>query len=468
MRTISHRLVITIATALFQQQFTPVNDHRLFFIRMFCSELHFARLARMNANGAAPSHGQDEPRGRHLEDASGSPLSSSHRYQVDPFTSSSVTVTSHSDDALKMELYRRFHPAVAACRDYTLSSTAFAPTVPSFPTALSDLLKEPANRSCAWRCIGTVGIDGTFSVAERRALCAGLLSYAHQDREESIIPLIEIALYAADRRDMELYKAVGEVALSSGLGDSIAASTIAGFCGLKSYNAVRESAFHPWMEIFARSNSLPVYDTIARALTERVMARQPGTYDHLLRTLCMADSSRAATVLQGLVAAPLPPKSATIPKPRSLKIALGAFTPVCVGMVAAQGVVEAALALGHSEPIATAVTSALSTPRLWIISGVMGVLGGLTAISTAWVARNQLATFFDAMRDHLLGPDYHHLAERIYARLGEAAPRNRYARIVRHNMESCDAYASVMDGWRRSYPLVTSSIPSEDARSSTR
>lgn len=407
----------------------------------------------MTTTGTTPGRGDEGPGRRPLDDASHASMSSQRQLQVDPLTSSTIVDTPDSDHALHMEFYRRFYPAVAEVRNFSLSATAFAPTAPPIPTKLSELLKDPVNRSCAWRFISTIGIDGGFSVAERQALCAGLLSYVKQDKDQCVVPLIEIALYAAELREMELYKAVGEVVRASGLGDTIAGSTVAGFCDLSSYNAARQSEFHPWMEIYAQSASVPIYEQVASALASRVMDGQAGTYDHLLRTLCLADSPHAATVLLRLVGTSLPPTAEEIPKPDPVKVGLTIFTPICLGIVATKGLLEGVVAFRQSEPILTAIKTGLTYPPAWALGGVAGALGGLALVSFIASQRERLVAFFDSLRTHLQGTDYHHFAERTYARLGEAAPRNQYASKLRCQMESCDAYASVIEDWRRMYPL---------------
>ncbi len=417
----------------------------------------------MNTNEAAPGCGNNEPRDPGL--ATGQPAIDStlqHTVAHSPLTSSILAEAADSDYALAMDFYRRFHPAVADSRDFSLSLKAFVPSPPSIPSKLSDILKDPENRSCAWRFIGTMGIADTFGTSERRALCAGLLEYVKQDKDECVIPLAEIALYAADQKDMELYKAVGEVALAAGIGEHIADSTVSGFCYLNSYNASRQPEFHPWMEIFAASHSLPVYQQLATTLSERVLARRPGTYDHLLRTLCIEDSPLTVSVLHSLVATSLPPNTDTIPKPNSLMIALSTAAPICLGLVAIKSFMDGALALGKSGGVLAALASAPLTPQAWLIAGSVGAIVGLLKVTAAWTLRDQTVKYYEWMRDHLLSDDYRHFAERIYARLGEAAQRNPHATSLRRDMESCDAYASVIETWRQRHPLGSASNPIAD------
>ena len=414
----------------------------------------------MSTNGVAPGHGHEGPHARAITtDQLASGSIAPHTIEVSPLASSNLTEAHHSDHALEMDFYRRFHSAVAACRDFSLNLKAFAPSPPAIPSKLSELLKDPDNRSCAWRFIGTMGISDTFGISERRALCAGLLTYVKQDKDECVIPLIEIALYAADQKDMELYKAVGEVARAAGIGELIADSTIAGFCSLNSYNAARQPEFHPWIEIFAASNSLPVYQQLASTLEDRVQARQPGTYDHLLRTLCISDSPHTVSVIRSLVAIPLPPSADMIPKPTSWVIGLGVGIPIGVGLVAIHSVLDGALALARSENVWAALVTTPLTPQAWFIGGMVGTITGLFSVTTAWLLRAEIVSHNEGMRAHLLSHDYHHMAERIYARLGEAAPTNQNAKPLRRDMESCDAYAAVIDTWRQRYPLCSASDP---------
>jgi len=412
----------------------------------------------MSSNGAAPGHGREGSHARtittdQLTNGSVAP----HPIEASPLASSTLTEALHSDHALQMDFYRRFHPAVAECRDFSLTFKAFDPSPPPIPSTLSDLLKDAANRSCAWRYIATMGIADTFATSERRALCAGLLMYARQDRDECVIPLIEIALYAAERKDMELYKAVGEVARAAGIGEHIADATIAGFCSLNSYNAARQPEFHPWMEIFATSDSPSVYQQLATTLEDRVRARQPGTYDHLLRALCISDSPHTVSVIRSLVAMPLPPSADMIPKPKSWTIGLRIGAPICLGLVAVQSVLEGALGLERSEGILAALVTTPLTPQAWFIGGMVGAITGLFNVTTAWLLRAEAVSHNEGMRAYLLSHDHHHMAERIYARLGEAAPMNQNARSLRRDMESCDVYASVIDTWRKRHPLDSAS-----------
>lgn len=371
----------------------------------------------------------------------------------DDLSSTGLTQSSLSDAALSMDFYRRFQPAMTDCTRFVLNDDAFAPSPPTLPVKLSKILADPENRSSAWRFIATCGIDGASSVEGRQALCVGLLGYAEQDREECVIPLIEMALYASEHRDMNLYKAVGEVVRSAGLGSEISASTVSGFCDLSSYHALLDKHFHPWIEIFAASNDLSTYERIAETIAERVMAKKPSTYDHLLRTLCRADSSLAATVLHSMVAVPEPPASERIPKPPSLLIGLVYGTRFGLLGFASQVAFSGIAAFLSSDSVGMAIKEEISSPVVWGLSAFIGALGGVGIAKAALDARGQFIAMNDSLREHLKSSDYLHFAERVYARLGESAPDNRYATVLRANMEACGLYGSVMPKWSSSYPI---------------
>jgi hypothetical protein len=339
------------------------------------------------------------------------------------------------------------------CTRFVLNDDAFAPSPPKLPIKLSKILADPENRSIAWRFLETHGIDGAFSFKERQALCVGLLGYAEQDREECVMPLIEMALYASEHRDMNLYKAVGEVVRSAGLGSDLSASTVSGFCGLSSYHALLDKHFHPWIEIFAASNDLSTYERIANTIAERVMAKEPSTYDHLLRTLCRADSSLAATVLHSMVAVPEPPASERIPKPPSLLIGLVYGTRFGLLGFASQVAFSGIAAFLSSDSVGMAIKEEISSPVVWGLSAFIGALGGVGIAKAALDARGQFIAMNDSLREHLKSSDYLHFAERVYARLGESARDNRYATVLRANMEACGLYGSVMPKWSSSYPI---------------
>ncbi len=404
----------------------------------------------MNTNHAAYSSGNRDP----VSGASQKPGSDGRsRSDASPLASTSVVLDPASNEALKIELYKRFHPARSACRDFSLSDDAFAPKEPNIPSPLAEVLKDPSNRSCAWRSIGTLGAAAAFSKTERRALYSGLLCYVREDRDECVIPLIEIANYASEERDMQLYKAVGEVVRAAGLGNDISSSAISAFCKLECYNATREPYFSPWMEIFGASQSIPVYQQMTTALAARVSAKEHGTYDHLLRALCHADSSRAAALLRTLVVAPLPPRAEEIPRPDSLKIGLSVFIPSTLGAIMTQGVISGISAILQAEPVLSAVTTGLLSPGAWAIGGFFGVIGGLSLASFARQESEYFAFVGETTRKFMQSSDFRYFAERVYARLGEAGPTNRFAKILRADMESCEVYASVVERWRGMHPL---------------
>jgi hypothetical protein len=406
----------------------------------------------MTSKGSISTHSSDQAASRRPPDGMGAGNLAPLQGDGDILASTDFQISSDSDDALHMELYRRFDSAMRSCKYFSLNEVAFAPTAPRIPALLAETLKDPENRSCAWRYFGTLGIDGAFSATERRALCIGLLSYVNQDRAECVIPLIEMALYASDHRDMPLYKAVGEVARAAGLGRELAAATVSGFCKLSSYNAITETAFHPWIAILAHSGSETVYAQIAETLAARVGNRQPGTYDHLLRTLCQSPSPHAASALRLMVTAPYPPIADEIPKPRSLKVGLWTGTQLCLATVAAQGFLHAATAFLRSEELGMAVKTALLSPQVWTVGASAGTLCGLTLVGWMWKERRKAIELFDAIRDFFKSSDYLHFAERVYAGLGESASRNPYATSLRVHMERSDVYASAVETWKRVYP----------------
>ena len=381
--------------------------------------------------------------------------------------STGLTQSPLSDAALSMDFYRRFQPAMSDCNRFALNDNAFAPSPPMLPVKLTQILADPENRSSAWRFLGTCGIDGAFSRNERQALCVGLLAYAAQDRDECVIPVIEMALYASEHRDMNLYKAVGEAVRSAGLGSDISASTVSGFCDLSSYNALQDNHFHPWMEIFAASNELNTYQRIGDTMAQRVMAKKPSTYDHLLRTLCRANSSLAATVLHTMVVVPPPPASDHIPKPPALKIGLVHGARFALLGFASQMAMCGIGALLGPDGVMITIKEAITSPVVWGISATLGALGGGAIARAALDAREQFIAINDRLREHLKSSDYLHFAERVYARLGESAPGNRYATVVRANMEACGLYGSVMPTWSSSYPIHPSRQVEDVARKKT-
>ena len=409
----------------------------------------------MRTNGTTSSHGHDRAAARRFGDGVGAETEVSPHlpHHGNTLELGEMKVCPHSDDALRMELYRRFESAMRGCKNFTVSENAFAPTPPKIPTPLAETLKDPETRSCAWRYFETIGIDSAFSATERRALCVGLLSYVNEDRTTCVDPLIEMALYASEHRDMPLYKAVGEVARATGLGNVIAAATVSGFCELSSYNAQRESAFHPWIDILARSDSEPVYAQIADSLNSRIRARQAGTYDHLLRTLCQAPSRHAATLLRSMVAVSYPPIADEVPKPRSLTVGLSTATQLCLVVVTVHSLFQAAAAFERSEEIGMALKTVLISPTVWSFGASVGALCGLALVGWMWEDRRQAIELFDGIRQNLKGLDYLHFAERVYGRLGESAACNPYAEPLRAYMEHSEVHASVIGTWKKRYPL---------------
>lgn len=407
----------------------------------------------MTSKGSTSTHAHDQAAARQSRNGVGTANSAPLQDYGSILASAELQVSSDSNDALRMELYRRFDSALRTCKDFSLDEAAFAPTAPRIPTLLAETLKDPENRSCAWRFFETLGIDGAFSVTERRTLCVGLLSYVNQDRAECVTPLIEMALYASHHRDMPLYKAIGEVARAAGLGGEIAAATVSGFCNLSSYNALRDTALHPWITILATSDREMVYAQIAETLASRVKNGLPGTYDHLLRTLCESRSNHAASALRSMVAAPYPPLADDIPKPHSLKVGLLTGTKLCLATVAAQGFLHAATALLGSEELGMAVKTALLSAHVWTVGAATGTLCGLALVGWMWEDRRQAIEFFDAIRHYFKSSDYLHFAERVYSALGKSAARNPHATFLRVHMERSDVYASVIETWKGLHPV---------------
>jgi hypothetical protein len=364
-----------------------------------------------------------------------------------------------------MEFYRRFEPAVEGCRNFSLKDDAFAPAIPTLPAKLAEILKDPESRSSAWRFLGIHGFDGVFSENARHALCAGLLTYTQQDRDECINPIIEMALYASERRDMTLYKAVGEVVRSAGLASDISASTVAGFCHLSSYNALHERHFHPWIEIFAASNKWTVYDQIGNTLEERVTAQKHSTYDHLLRTLCRANSSLASAKLHTLVVLRPPPESDTIPKPHLVKMVLDNGIRFGAIGIAAQVVTSGVQALFGTQGLGPAVRETLASPVVWVIGVTLGALAGMTKATAASIAHERIVDMNERYRAQFKSSAFLFFAERVYARLGEAVPHNRFAAMLREDMELCGLYESVMSRWSNLYPLGDSTEGVENGAS---
>jgi hypothetical protein len=261
---------------------------------------------------------------------------------------------------------------------------------------------------------------------------------------------------------MALYKAVGEVVRSAGLASDVSASTVSGFCHLSSYNAIRERHFQPWIEIFAASNNLMVYKQIGEALDERVKAKKRSTYDHLLRTLCRADSSLASAVLHTLVAFFPPPQSEMIPKPPLFKMGLANGMMYGAIGVASQVATSGVEGLLGAQGLGTAIGEALVSPVVWGIGASLGALAGMIRATDAFLAHAERVELNDKRRAHCKSSHFLFFAEMVYARLGEAAPQNRYASELRQNMANCGLYESVISSWSTSYPIRDSTRRAED------
>ena len=113
------------------------------------------------------------------------------------------------------------------------------------------------------------------------------------------------------------------------------------------------------------------------------------------------------------------------------------------------------------------IKEAITSPVVWGISATLGALGGGAIARAALDAREQFIAINDRLREHLKSSDYLHFAERVYARLGESAPGNRYATVLRANMEACGLYGSAMPTWSSSYPIHPSRQVEDVARKKT-
>jgi hypothetical protein len=342
-------------------------------------------------------------------------------------SSSSTPVTTPAELIQRFALV--FAPVLDECRGYDINSGPAG-----LPQALRDFVTDPDNRELAWTALLHVGIPKNLSASQGHALMMSLLPHlVHGDASEMIqSSILIVAHQAADSRDYDLYRAIGEACSAAPITPKFMDLFVVPFCELSCHNLQQDKALKIWSDIFIERASQKSLGVMAGVILQRVGSGEKSSYDHLLTTLCKARDPVGISLLEFLTN-PVQEKYQAVSMPQ---VTRRKITP--------KDLVKDAVAI-VSIGVAAAVADVLLSPSVgYIVALAGGALWAVYAVSRRKVQQppKPVSRELDEVRQ---SPSFAHLIERIYEKLVALAPRNPQASALKEAMDNYPRYAHLKD-----------------------
>jgi hypothetical protein len=342
-------------------------------------------------------------------------------------SSSSTPITTPAELIQRFALV--FAPVLDECRGYNINSGPAG-----IPQALRDFVADPDNRELAWTALLYVGIPKNLSASQGHALMMSLLPHlVHGDASEMVqTSILIVAQQAADGRDYDLYRAIGEACSAAPITPKIMDFFAVPFCELSCHNLQQDKALKIWSDIFIERASQKSLGVMAGVILKRVGSGEKSSYDHLLTTLCKARDPVGISLLEFLMN-PVQEKYQAVSTPQ---VTRRKITP--------KDLVKDAVAI-VSIGVAAAVADVLLSPSVGhIVALAGGALWAVYAVSRRKVQQppKPVSRELDEVRQ---SPSFAHLIERIYEKLVALAPLNPHASALKESIDTNPRYAHLKD-----------------------
>lgn len=330
-------------------------------------------------------------------------------------------------------------PTLKRCNAFSINSQN-----PVIPKDLVDLLSSPDTRAIVWAHLAKAGA-GELPIPQRQALVCAMVPYVTQDAPRSWEALVAVTDCTIKQRDLDLYKALGDAALSSRLPEEVISKLSTSFLALHSYNVAKERFFQPWVKLFSRQDSESLFCSVKLGIMSRLARGEVSTWDHLLETLLSSGSMAA----QRELASSVHPPSTTAQKGDSGR-------PSTKSEIAKQLLIETAKSLPLA--LACSLFFDFSLRSAVVYSMLLGAINTIKVHLPSHRSTKQgdLKTSQETPFHENAFLDY---AEKVYTKLSKLRGTEHFAALILHDMENNPALAGHINSWR----LLSSSPRSNHA-----